>query len=872
MKKKVELLAPAGDKEALRGAINAGADAVYLAGKSYGARAYADNFTEEEIMDALSNAHLFGVKIYLTANTLTRQSELPDLVAFVSRLYDAGLDGVIVQDLGVAAELRRHCPGLPLHASTQMSIMGTSAVRFLQRQGFTRVVPARELSLQEIRQLKQTGIEVETFIHGAMCYSCSGRCLMSSFLGGRSGNRGRCAGTCRLPYEILDENGTMLPLQEHNPDSFLSAYERSHAKNHAKSNEAMQRRAGQYETAVSVMRNPISARSGKGRAVPAASSETYPLSMKDLCALPILPELMDAGIDSFKIEGRMKKAEYVAGVTAIYRKYIDRFYEWDTKGRPGGWQIEQSDLDTLHSLYIRTDLSTGYYHERGGRDMVTIGRPGYGGTDSDLLKEIHSRYLSQPPRRQICGTVTVQVSQPIALTVTAADERLVENDDSQKRREADDGKKQKPTPHGYCMDSSVQVIGPIVQLAQQHPLTEETIRSKLSKTGDSPFYFQELSVKTDGQSFLPVSELNELRRQALQQLKTKLLRRKKENLNRRASFLTPSNKNEDKGQNVPGKIRSNLQNGEVTRTVPEGSSGQGLLVMVMTKGQAQAALESGIDALILDGPVRDHPEQILSAAHDTIPVLAALPHLLRSTDVGWMEGFFAEFGQKFYGFVTRNLEEVAFLQEREYDRTVIADSSLYCWNRPALESLKPYCGRNILPLELDQREIAATFSEDLPRMILPVYGRAPLMISANCIRRTAGRCRRYESREEDRRDRQTGNQTGPASVTALSHQKENASLPAESMFYHLKDRTGAVMPVYIDCLHCQNVIYNSVPTSLLRSMISHDSLTKRVGGLLLGFTSESAQETKAILQQFQTGSETLRNTAFTYGHYRKGAQ
>ncbi len=243
MEHKVELLAPAGCMEAFRGAVNAGADAVYLAGKQFGARAYADNFDEKQIEDVIRRAHLFGMRTYLTVNILTRQEELQTLGGFVLRMYEAGLDGVIVQDLGVAALLRRLCPSLELHASTQMSVTGPEAVQFLKKQGFTRVVPAREMSLEEIGLIKKEGIEVESFVHGAMCYSYSGKCLMSSFLGGRSGNRGRCAGTCRLPYEILD---------------------------------------------------------GKGKPLDRDGS-CYPISMRDMCVLPILPELIDAGIDSFKI-------------------------------------------------------------------------------------------------------------------------------------------------------------------------------------------------------------------------------------------------------------------------------------------------------------------------------------------------------------------------------------------------------------------------------------------------------------------------------------------------------------------------------------------------------------------------------------------
>ena len=209
---RVELLAPAGSREAFTGAVSAGADAVYLGGEKFGARAYAENFSNEDLVRVIGEAHLYGRRVYLTANVLTREEELGELTDFVRSLWLEGLDGVIIQDLGVVAALREACPGLPLHASTQMSVTSSEAVQYLRRMGISRVVPARELSLEEISALRREDaaingepVEIESFIHGAMCYSYSGRCLMSSFLGGRSGNRGRCAGTCRLPYRVLDD-------------------------------------------------------------------------------------------------------------------------------------------------------------------------------------------------------------------------------------------------------------------------------------------------------------------------------------------------------------------------------------------------------------------------------------------------------------------------------------------------------------------------------------------------------------------------------------------------------------------------------------------------------------------------------------------
>ena len=201
---KPEILAPAGTKEALSAAVNAGCDAVYLGGDLFSARAFAGNFSEEDLIKSLDYCHLFDIKIYMTVNTLMKQSEILSLEDYMRTFYNAGLDGVIIQDMGAAMVLKEAFPLLDLHASTQMSISSEYGARLLKSMGFTRIVPARELSLKEIRKIKENSdIEIESFVHGAMCYACSGKCLFSSFMGGRSGNRGRCAQPCRQCYEII---------------------------------------------------------------------------------------------------------------------------------------------------------------------------------------------------------------------------------------------------------------------------------------------------------------------------------------------------------------------------------------------------------------------------------------------------------------------------------------------------------------------------------------------------------------------------------------------------------------------------------------------------------------------------------------------
>ena len=237
--KPAELLAPAGTPEAFQAAISAGADAVYLGGSLFGARAYAGNFTRDQLLSALDYAHLRDKKVYLTVNTLLKDAELGLLYDYLLPFYEAGLDAVIVQDYGVLAFIKESFPDLPLHASTQMAVTGAGFAKLLKERGVTRVIPARELSLTRIRQIREkSGLDVEVFVHGALCYCISGMCLMSSLLGGRSGNRGRCAQPCRLPYSVFDKAGSPL--------------------------------------------------SGEGNA--------YALNTKDMCAADLLPKLLEAGV------------------------------------------------------------------------------------------------------------------------------------------------------------------------------------------------------------------------------------------------------------------------------------------------------------------------------------------------------------------------------------------------------------------------------------------------------------------------------------------------------------------------------------------------------------------------------------------------
>ncbi|MDO5132394.1 MAG: U32 family peptidase [Eubacteriales bacterium] len=845
---KVELLSPAGSREALVGAISAGADAVYLGGERFGARAYADNFSTEEILRALREAHVLGRKIYLTANVLTREEEMPELVSFVQELHAGGLDGAIVQDLGVLAALHEACPDLALHASTQMSVTSAESVQYLRRFGVRRVVPARELSLEEIRALRKEDmeslrrlpeekregmrpIEIEAFIHGAMCYSYSGRCLMSSFLGGRSGNRGRCAGTCRLPHRILDGDG-----RPAGPD--------------------------------------------------ARKKEVYPLSMKDMCVLSILPELIDAGIHSFKIEGRMKKPVYAAGVTAIYRKYIDRCYAWMEEGRPGTWKVEEEDLKKLRALYIRTDLGTGYYHTRNGRNLITIGKPGYAGTDPALEEEIRRKYTAGLPRREITGRAVFRIGEPARLTVSPVCAAWKNAGPAQKNA-GSAGKKAGAFP---CPEKSVSVTaaGPVVQPASGRPLSGEELEARLRRSGESLFTFADLTVEADDNVFLPVSAVNALRREALDLLEEKLARAAglPEAASERAAEAeepartartvpgeaAQAEESAEHAQQVSGEAEEPARTAqqasgeaaeaaEIPRTAQQFSRGRGtgpeLWALVSTRAQLEAAVQCGCAGIIIDGEFTIEKTQnrnISDLQSAQVRIYCALPPVFRVYEREKIREMIRTASEKgFDGILVRTLEELETALQTGYSGELIADAALYSWNTRAMAALTADCSRVICALELSRAGIRRAAGGVLSRLILPVYGRVPMMETAGCVRKTELQC--------------------------SGAKRQDAA--AEDGFWYLEDRMGKRLPVRCRCAFCANTIYNAVPVSL--HQYAGRGLYREASVHLCMFTTESRQQTQAVLRYFgglsdEGGSgKSARErrkppfSEYTNGHYKTGA-
>ncbi|MCI6001987.1 MAG: U32 family peptidase, partial [Tenericutes bacterium] len=309
--KKIELLSPAGDFETLKMAINAHADAVYLSGKNYGARKFAKNFSNEELVDAVKYAHLYGVKIYVTINTIIYESEITDFLNYVLFLHEIGVDAVIMQDIGMIKLVREMLPNLEIHASTQCHVHNNEGLELLKSIGVKRAVLARELSIGEIEKL-ECDIEKEVFIHGALCLSYSGQCYFSKFHGGRSGNRGECAGVCRLPYQLLENNNIV------------------------------------------------------------KTEGNYLLSMRDLCTIDLIKDLIKIGVTSLKIEGRMKSPAYVYYVTKVYRTIIDNYYQNKET------LIDETTINNLKVLFNR-EFTKGYLNNEYGSMVMNIKMPNHQG-------------------------------------------------------------------------------------------------------------------------------------------------------------------------------------------------------------------------------------------------------------------------------------------------------------------------------------------------------------------------------------------------------------------------------------------------------------------------------------------------------------
>ena len=736
---RAELLAPAGSYEGLRAAVTAGADAVYIGGKMFGARAYAKNPDADELLEAIDFTHLHGKKIYLTVNTLLKNRELEEqLYTYLAPYYERGVDGVIVQDYGVLSFIRREFPELPIHVSTQMAVTGANGAQLLKEAGASRIVTARELSLEEIHRIYQeTAMEIESFIHGALCYCYSGMCLFSSMLGGRSGNRGRCAQPCRLPYEVYD-----------------------------------------------------------GEKKLGGRKEEYPLSPKDMCTIDILPEILKAGVYSLKIEGRMKKPEYAAGVTRIYRKYLD-LYEKD----PRNYRVLECDRQELLKLYQRDGFNEGYYKQHNGRNMIAVQNlkardnreNGPGRRDEELFSQLKVQYVDKKLQEKIYGNVILFCGSPAILDL------------------------------GYG-NIHIQVQGEAVQPAQNQPLSAERVKKQMEKTWSTPFVFERLDVQTDEQGFLPMQSLNELRRKGLEELAKECLLPYRRSLRGQSMNAVGMNKNVK-----PEKEKASKD----------------FYVSVETWEQMEEALgRAEVDGIYcsismfwgesFEEKTRYAVEYIKEFGKECY---LAFPYIQREGILERKEAELVNLAGCLDGFLVRNLEELGYLKRLGLADKVVCDHSLYAFNDESKAFLEEQgVLRTTVPLEQNGGEIRRRDNENSEWII---YGNYPMMISAQCLKKTYNVC-----------DKKGG-------------------------FTRLKDRYGNFFAAQCECNFCYNVIYNSVPTGLLRE--AEQIKAASVSAVRMNFTIEGKAETGRLLDLFLDVYKKNKDVPgqvpeFTKGHFKRGVE
>lgn len=707
----VELLAPVGSKEALVAAVEAGADAVYLGGKQFGARAYAQNFSDEELADGVRYAHLKDVFVYITVNTLLDDSEIPALITYLQFLYEIGVDAILVQDVGVAKIARQVTPNMPLHASTQMTVYNLAGVQILEELGFTKVVLSRELSLADIEYIcKNSSIDIEVFIHGALCVCYSGQCLMSSLIGGRSGNRGRCAQPCRLPYTLVDKQGNDL------------------LKNQD---------VGQYL-----------------------------LSPKDLNTLEILPKLIDAGVVSLKIEGRMKRPEYVAVVVSTYRRAIDLYYR-DRRV----YNIQAQDQKDLAQIFNR-DFTYAYLFRKEGRNMMSDRRPNNRGVRVGRVMKYNRQ----------AKNVTVKLDEPIAVgdtvefwvkvggrvgtTITSI---FVDGNSVQSAKPGDEAtvtveSQVKPNDrvfktfdaelmakarsyfagegvmHPIPVDVEIQVEEgqPLIitmqdqdgfsgsaatqflaEKARNRPLDETIIAKQIGRLGNTVYQLRNLVCNVKGEVMVPISEINEARRKAV------------DNLN--FSRLTKFNR---------APLEDITQRMVKSKAVKRTGRHTEIAVSVDTLDKAQIALQNGADVILFGGESYSHQPITVDDYQKTVnlvrkagkKIILHTPRIIKEWQVDAVKADMALFQKLRPDSVSVSNIGTFYLLKDFEGLEPHADFSLNVYNSEAVDFYGKLGAQSItLSPELNFTQLEALVGKNQAILECIVHGYLEMMVSEYCV-------------------------------------------------------------------------------------------------------------------------------------------
>lgn len=783
----MELLAPAGNEQALLAAIGAGADAVYLAYTAFGARAGAGNFTKEELAKAVSLCHLWHIKVYVTVNTLIKEKEIEDLKEVIDILHTIKVDGIIVQDIGVASYIQKNYPFLPLHASTQMAIHNVQGALFLKDAGFSRVVLARENSIQTIQEVTKTGIETEVFVHGALCVSQSGQCIFSGMVGGRSGNRGRCAQACRLPYQYDGQWGNWL-------------------------------------------------------------------SPRDMNMRDYLDELAMAGVTSLKIEGRLKRPEYVSEIVASYRKGIDSLAAGEFA------KAGSEEKNRVAQVFNRGGFTKGYAFGAQDSDIIDIARVNHGGLplgkvtrveknfafvllEEDLNPEDVLRFIDKDESETIysgpkmekgsqakvrlrvdmnvrAGTMVMRLSNAQyvqtalsrvhpSIPVTAKLEAVV---DEKSRLILSDG-----TNQGISW-------GDIVQAAQNTPLTEDGVFQSLSKLKETPYILTDAQLFGEN-AFMPLSKLNQLRNDAVFALNKERISgfEKKNSYKSEASFSLKTGRKQSFQKPLTIVKSSNLELGD-------------------------SFLNQGADLFIF--APRDFRSEKLDEQLSRLPKGAWLALPTQLTGEGLREIAQKTQGYKHLlgGVALGNIGQLG----QPFPVEIALLDTVPIWNRIAFETLQLY-GSNweVAWPELNQKETAQL--ETSGRLLVHrVYGHTRLMTLNHCPARTKLRLK-------------TGREKCKLCMTGAKEALQGKNLT---------DRKGYVFPL-IPTHHnsgCVIELLNSVPTNLFDQMETfyHNH------SILVDFTVEQPQTQLEIFLAFmkkRKGEDAVNPVSLsTQGHFYRGVE
>jgi len=857
---KPELLAPAGGMEALIAAVENGADAVYIGARAFSARGYASNFSEKELEEAIDYAHLRGVKVYVTVNTLLKDGEMENALKLLARLREMGADAIIIQDLGLISLAEKYLPDLPLHASTQMTLHNSEGVEFANKSGIERVVLSRESSLEEIKEIKEkSGTEIEVFIHGALCISYSGQCLLSSLIGGRSGNRGYCAQPCRKKYRLYCEEKQI------------------------KTNGA------------------------------------YLLSPKDLNISSGLDALIDGGIESFKIEGRMKRPEYVAGVVRIYRRLIDRYIE-----NPADYSVSKEEQETLTQLFNR-EFTQGYFFKNPRGDLMSRENPHNRGIPVGTVIG-YNRHLNR---------IRVKLSSPLRL----GDGIMVENAETRPedkgkivstmytekgpvynggegdivelpfdsrapsggtvyrthdkklmdslRKESESGSLKPKIPLFITanvtqgepvrlevkdLDSNEVAIESeyLVERAEKQPTSKTQIEKQLSKLGNTLFEAVELHVSTQGDIFIPVGQLNEMRTKAVLQLES--LRVSKWKRKPLPSLEFPRPEDEIRYTEKEGIEEEKKEKGKEEENTPESGLISPLLsVSVYSLEGLEAALAGGADCIYFGEGLFRRPEtagrkdNFANSAENLDLVFEkavfetrtagreiyfSTPKIVKDSEMEFVEeicSFVRELGAN--GILVSNLGTLNFAKEKKIP--FIVDSPLNIFNSYSFAlTLREGAQRAVISPELTLGEVKDIASYGPAECI--VHGRLELMESEHCL---AGGL--------------PGKNNGQCSA------------PCRSGNFKLVDEKNYEFPVLMD-YQCRMHLLNSRALCMLEyipEFIKSGVSSLRIETLGMENAEEIQKVTRAYRNAIDTylktgkqGKEKCEGKGFTAGHYFRGVQ